>query len=236
MITEPCVIAEDEVIQAWRMAVELLLKHGERFNLVVHVRNPASLNEVNLARYDAKLVNPDFKKSVYDVANTIFPRIRRRHPNDLDKLFDYFLRVYERGQRRHSNSWGVYFLRLIRWGKSQTNQLEQIIHAIRTWKPRTRAAFVVHLSGADYDALRTIGAPCWQYGEFVRSDETTLSLTAVYRSHDYFRRALGNFAGLTRLLRFVCQQTGLQTGTLTCLSAYAFLQGTKTHSRELLDR
>ena len=234
MITEPCVIAEDELIPAWRAAAELLLHDGERFNLVVHVRKPESLNESDLRRYDARCFDSAVKQSVYDVANTIFPKIRRQHPTDLDNFFDYFVKVYERGQRWHPHVWGVYFLRLTRWGNRQINQLSQIIQAIQNWKPRSRAAFVVHLSAADYDAPRTMGAPCLQYGEFIRNENTTLSLIAVYRLHDYFHRALGNLAGLTRLLRFVCQHTGLESGTLTCLSAYAFLQCSKTQMRKLL--
>lgn len=234
MITEPRVVAEDELIPAWRAAAELLLQDGERFNLVVHVRKPASLNEADLTRYDAWRVDPAVKQSVYDVANTIFPKIRRHHPTDLGNFFDYFVNVYERGQRRHPHVWGVYFLRLTHWGNRRINQLSQIIQAIQNWKPRSRAAFVVHLSAADYDPPRTMGAPCLQYGEFIRNENTTLSLIAVYRSHDYFHRALGNLAGLTRLLRFVCQHTGLESGTLTCLSAYAFLQCSKAQMRKLL--
>lgn len=234
MITEPCVIAEDEVIPAWRAAADLLLRDGERFNLVLHVRKPESLNESDLTRYDPRRLDSAVKQSVYDVANTIFPKIQRHHPTDLDKFFDYFVRVYERGQRRHKHVWGVYFLRLTHWGNRGINQLSQIIRAIQHWKPRSRAAFVVHLSAADIDAPRPIGAPCLQYGEFIRNEDATLSLTAVYRSHDYFHKALGNFAGLTRLLRFVCQHTGLKSGTLTCLSVYAYLQCSKTKMRKLI--
>jgi thymidylate synthase len=55
------------------------------------------------------------------------------------------------------------------------------------------------------------------------ADGDTLSLAAVYRSHDYVLKALGNFIGLSRLLNYVCSKTGHSVGTLTCLSAYAFL-------------
>jgi thymidylate synthase len=105
---------------------------------------------------------------------------------------------------------------------------------LANWKTNSRAAFALHLSSADLDNPRPRGGPCLQYVQFIRNGERELSLSAVYRSHDYFQKALGNFVGLTRLLKFVCHHSGMQPGTLTCLSTYASLQNQQAKTRQLL--
>jgi thymidylate synthase len=177
---------------------------------------------------------PGIRKSVYDVANTIFPAASALHSGDLEQFFAYYYKIYARGQRRHRTAWGTYFLRLIAFGTKKENQLQKIINALVEWNSRPRAAFVLHLSSPELDNPRTMGAPCWQYAQFIRSADGELSMSAVYRSHDYFQKALGNFVGLTRLLRFLCLRTNMTPGTLTCLSTYATLQNQQAPTRRLL--
>jgi thymidylate synthase len=234
MITQPHVIKAPGAVEAWRLAAELLVNEGDRFNLAVHITDTDSLNEADVARYDHRHVDPAIRKSIYDVANTIFPSNSRFHTGNLEQFFTHYQRVYERGQRLHPTAWGVYFLRLIYFGPEGKNQLAGIIHALADWNCRPKAAFVVHLSSAALDTPRPLGAPCWQYGQFVRSENDKLSLIAVYRSQDYFQKALGNFVGLIRLLRFVCQRANMEMGTLTCLSTFATLQNKKVKTRQLI--
>jgi len=234
MNTEPFIIKGTGIIDAWKTAAELLACHGDRFNLNIHIINPAALNEDEAALFCHRLVSPNISKSVYDVANTIFPAESVLHRGDLNQFINHYKRVYERGQRRYPKAWGTYFLRLISFGKGKENQLLKVINGLSNWKSRPRAAFVVHLSSTELDNPRPLGAPCWQYAQFIRSGDDILSLTAVYRSHDYFQKALGNFVGLTRLLRFVCAHSGMQPGTLTCLSTYASLQGQQGKTKQLI--
>jgi thymidylate synthase len=234
VITEPYIIKADGVVEAWKSAARLLVEQGDRFNLNVHIASPASLNEAEVAAFCHRRVAPEISKSVYDVANTIFPAASAYHGGDLKEFFAHYQKVYERGQRRYRNSWGTYFLRLVAFGEDKENQLGKVMHGLSNWKSKPHAAFVLHLSSADLDNPRPLGAPCWQYAQFIRSGDDVLSLSAVYRSHDYFQKALGNFVGLTRLLRFVCERSNMMPGTLTCLSTFASLQNEKVKSRQLL--
>ena len=236
MKTEPYIIKASGVVYAWKAAAELLLQEGDRFNLNVHVTDPASLNEADVSPFCHRQVDPSISKSVFDVANTIFPVATNRRFNNSDQYLAHYREVYERGQKRSPHAWGTYFLRLISFGRNKENQVQKILHALNNWKKFPRAAFVIHLSSADLDNPRPLGAPCWQYAQFIRNEDRTLSLTAVYRSHDYFQKALGNFVGLTRLLQFVCANSGLTAGTFTCLSTYASLQGEQAKTRQLLRR
>ena len=234
MNTEPHIIKASGILDAWKSATELLVRDGDRFNLTIHITEPASTNEAEVARFCHRRVSPEISKSVYDVANTIFPVASSRRSGDLNQFFSHYQKVYERGQRRHPQAWGTYFLRLIAFGKGKENQLGKVIEGLANWKSKPRAAFVVHLSSTELDNPRPLGAPCWQYAQFIRNGDDVLSLSAVYRSHDYFQKALGNFVGLTRLLRFVCDRSKMKPGTLTCLSTYASLQSQQGKTRQLL--
>lgn len=233
MITKPTFIQHQHIVGAWRACTELLVNEGDRFNLTVHIEAPSDIDEQTIALLNPQRVSPS-TTGLFDVANTIFPRQSAFHGATLTDFFDHYKVVYRRGLRRHKNAWGTYFQRLSEFGPQGTNQLSTIINAINSWNVRPRAAFVVHLSGVHLDTPRPLGAPCWQYGQFLRSDDRTLSMSVTYRSHDYFAKALGNFVGLGRLLEFVCSRTGYTVGTLTCLSTYAHLNGKRADARRLL--
>lgn len=76
------------------------------------------------------------------------------------------------------------------------------------------------------DGLRWLGLPCLSHLSFKRvpvDGGHAVDLTAVYRSHHYCARALGNLIGLGQLLSFVATETDLAVGTLSCLSTHAEL-------------
>ena len=71
-----------------------------------------------------------------------------------------------------------------------------------------------------------LGLPCLSHLSFKRvphGNGHAVDLTAVYRSHHYCARALGNLLGLGQLLSFVAKESGLDVGTLSCLSTHAEL-------------
>lgn len=77
-----------------------------------------------------------------------------------------------------------------------------------------------------FDALRWFGGPCLSHLSFKRTPAGTghaVNLVAIYRSHHYCARALGNLIGLAQLQSFVAKESGLKVGTLSCLSSYAEL-------------
>lgn len=71
-----------------------------------------------------------------------------------------------------------------------------------------------------------LGLPCLSHLSFKRVSHEkghAVDLTAIYRSHHYCARALGNLIGLGQLLSFVAHESGLEVGTLSCLSTHAEL-------------
>lgn len=79
---------------------------------------------------------------------------------------------------------------------------------------------------AGQDGGRWFGGPCLSHLSFKRlpdGDGHAVHLTAVYRSHHYCERGLGNLIGLAQLLGFVAAEAQLKPGTLTCVSTHAVL-------------
>jgi hypothetical protein len=72
MKVEPDKVLAPTLVAAWFQSCKLLLRDGDRFNLVVHIADPTYLDEADLARFDPRRINSS-AKSVCDVANTIFP-------------------------------------------------------------------------------------------------------------------------------------------------------------------
>lgn len=120
------------------------------------------------------------------------------------------------------------------------NPLKRVIEKIRQQfvegKGHKRPIYEIDIASTDFD-LTTYDAttdrnritqfPCLSHVSFKvdnrNPDKPKINLTALYRSHYYVEKALGNFMGLARLLFFVSHQTGLAPGSLTSVSTFATL-------------
>lgn len=220
-------------VDAWKDVSQYLLNHGpEAYNILVSITNPIQFDQSWLARFNPRDVNPKGDR-IRDVINTIFPQKTRSNSSDRNSFYERYKRA---NQRSHRRSWGSYFGRLISFGVKNKNQIEAVITALNNWTNNPHAALTVHLSSPETDSIRPLGAPCWHYGEFLCPDSQTIELVAVYRNHDYFNKALGNFIGLSRLLSFVCQETSRNPGRLVCHSVHAYYHSTKHDFKSLLAR
>lgn len=89
------------------------------------------------------------------------------------------------------------------------------------------------------DANRLYGLPCLSHVSFKLIGHKQVNLVAIYRSHHYCSKGLGNLLGLARLQRFVAKEAGLEVGTLTCISTHAVLDagnwGGMSVARKILD-
>jgi hypothetical protein len=220
------------MVDVWKQAYRLLLDDGNRFNLTLHIRQPLSIAPLHLRQCDPNRVH-QAAKPLRDVATTIFPARSRHWDASVLDFTEYYAPVYDRLLRRGQRLWGCYFLRLVSFGSEEINQLERVVGGLGTWGRRHHAAFVVHFSASTLDRPRPQGGPCLQYVELMVNSDQRLCATALYRSHDYFHKALGNLLGLSRLLHFVALKTNHEVGTLTCVSTYAFVAISKRRANAL---
>ncbi len=110
MITQPHALNAPGAVEAWRLFLpNLLAVEGICFILRFIITDTDSLNEADVARYIIVALIRAIRKSVYDVANTIFPSNSQFHTGNLEPFFEHYQRVYERGQRlRYPTAWGVW--------------------------------------------------------------------------------------------------------------------------------
>ena len=149
--------------------------------------------------------------------------------NDLYQRYEQMLPVL---LRFPGNSRGIYFARMISWpGKKPggTNQLDLRISRIRSEFANGRRTNNTLDIDVGADALvseplagvqvlvpsdqRTRGFPCLVHIDLTLVDGT-LHCLAVYRHQYLITKAYGNLVGLSRLMHFLCEQTGADCGEL----------------------
>lgn len=222
-------------LDAWRQGAQAILTAGEAYNLFTTVEQPAVFDLAWLQTHSPRrrgLGGDDLR----EVIKTIFPYDLAQRVVDRPSLYSEYLRRHDRAMRfmRNRGTWGTYFERLVRFpDHPETNQLETVINKLRTWQKRSGTSLVFHLSTPARDTPRTRGGPCWQFGEIVWHPGNRLDLVVVYRNHDFFNKALGNFIGLGQLLNFICTASGKTPGRLLCQSVHAYNSGTVEAMRTL---
>jgi len=224
------VIQSANCLTAWRDACRYIIQNGDGFNLLIHIDSPLNYAGADLNQ----IVNTGLisRVAIDDVINTIFPVKLHARSTGLtnNQFYDKHENLYIRGRtlhRRNRSLWGNYFLRFTRFGSKRLNQLQAIIDAINNRANSQAASYIMHVSSIDYDNnTRVIGNPCLQYVQFAEHNGG-INMTAVYRNHDFLTKALGNYIGLSNLLRYVSIQTGSGIGTLTCQSIHYYLSQKK---------
>jgi len=226
------IIAGRSPLEVWKEgSTHLIDNGGADYNLLLSFPCVAAANETPLQDYDPSLVLGSNFDRARDVANTIFPKKTWENVDSRPKLYSRYMRAHRMGKKKQ---WGTYFGRMIAFGAAEINQLERVIDAMNTWQTSHRAALLLHLSSADTDRLKHLGAPCLQYLQFNSPTTGIVDLVAVYRNHDYCNKVLGNLFGLARLLRFVCDESGRSPGAVVAHSIHAYLAASMTKQKKLI--
>ena len=215
-------------VDAWQAVVAHLRANGDVFGVLVSFQATLA-DEAKMAVFDPRRFGVRHDR-ISDVANTIFPLKTRLNSVSRPDFYARYLKAHSRCRRQ---SWGTYFERFVAFGDTRVNQVERVITALTHWKKVPKAALLMHTSSAETDSLKLRGGPCLQYVQFNCPGGNRVDLLAVYRNHDYFNKALGNFFGLARLLHFVCEESGREPGLVTCVSAHAYFDTSKSAMSDL---
>jgi hypothetical protein len=257
---------EDHFVPAWLAATRYLDTQPHRMarNIVLEIARPLEITPTDLQVFDMVDValRAHADSSVRTVAGTIFPwALYRRFGRP--GLYERYEKIIARG--KPSGTWGTYAHRLISWptadGKGTFRPLDEAI------KKLDRAAHGGHPYQSAYemgviapaidldpnmpdvgaelptfdascDAKKIGNMPCLSHLSFKMTNRETVDLTAIYRSHHYAARTLGNLLGLSQVLAFVATEAKLKVGVLTCISTHAELDlgswGNAASSRALM--
>jgi hypothetical protein len=231
-------------ISAWLEASRLLMNEGPTLNIVLSIKNPLA-DEENpgeiLQIVNAYLLARE-EFSVHTVAETIFPGWQyRKHGRK--GVYDIYPELYPIIKKSPDLPWGTYAIRLLRAKDKQGvefNPLERLIDKMRNEANGHQGgnktscyemeipefAHNLPLYNVSCDSKRTRGGPCLSHLSF-KLFKGKIHLTAMYRSHDYEIKVVGNLLGLSRLLAFVAAEVALPVGELVVVSTYAKINNKK---------
>jgi thymidylate synthase len=211
---------------AWIEATRYILgqQDYECTNLMVHIGSPTQTIPHVDTLYNNFCSQHDLTE-LRKTADTVFP-------NKAYEIVGHNKeRLFARRNRIHKvvkGNWGSYFNQMVNWteqGGNCRNQLNDIINYINNRNAIYRKAYVIHITNPILHLQYTIGGPCLHSVYIqLKPDPRTMSLLAVYRSHDFAVKAYGNYLGLGNLLNFLCEQTNFAVGTVTCVSSTAFIE------------
>lgn len=197
--------------EAWLQALNFLRHEPERraHNVILEIEDPAATN--NLAAFieseAERFLSEHGKQPLFTIAETIFPAWEYAK-HGVEGVFEiYPKKVYPELKHHPRVSWGTYAHRLlVRKGPKgePINPLEQCIKKINnelSHKGAKPACYEIGLS--DYslelptydsttDGNKHLNMPCLSHLSFKLGPERRLYLTALYRSHFYVERTLGN--------------------------------------------
>lgn len=228
-------VSGDTCLDAWKAGCELVVD-GYRGTMITVVERPIYFEDDWLVKYNPKhFYHPGSVLS--DVINTIFPFKIWNKVGSREELYRHYLRVNARSSRigaKKNARWGTYFGRMIDFGAGNINQIEDIINVLEAETRHFHVFNPIHISSADYDSLKNrLGNPCLQYVQFLQPEKGIIDIMVVYRNHDFFNKALGNYIGLGMLLGYVCQEAGKVPGKLICSSAAVYSDASKITLREI---
>ena len=242
------VIRASNLSLGWLDALEFLLDcGGKATQLNVAITNVHEEN-IEIRRILDRLSEYKGVYPVSTVANTIFPTaLYYPHNPKLteNKAREHLYQMYRQGdkvrRRCPANRNGTYFNRMIDWpnGRKTVNQLERVIGRLQSNRTRNNplsSNYELSVGGAEECFVQDdtadiqirlpstdtgiMGFPCLSHISLVL-DKGRLSMTALYRNQHFIRKAYGNYLGLSRLLRFICQEAGCETGELLCVASHA---------------
>lgn len=226
-------IEADDLLTAWSLASDEIAKKSVDYIMVVTFGTAwnDTANSRTAVDQQADAVGAERPSSV---ASMLLPRGVRLSGAALQTAIDDGQRLLGRARRaglRFSTWRHTYFERITgawynRSGNREVikpNRLFEVVDKINRWGVDAKAALYIH-TDLSSDTFRTRGNPCLQYLQFRLMSGNRLSLVALYRSHDYFNKALGNYIGLNDVASFVCRHTGRTLHTISVISLNPFCE------------
>jgi len=217
-------IREKNLSIAWAKAFVEVMEHSEVSPLTITV-DGLDTEEITEDRRIRTLLDTSLSEtghiSCETVAGTIFPMSFWNPNREADLLFARYRRCRKRILQCPANHNGVYFDRLMAYGKDNGEAVNQLAYIIKTYTEKDNhrrsalQATVLDPRSDESDQQRR-GFPCLQQIGFVPMSKKRLNVVAFYPMQHLYNKAYGNYLGLCRLGQFMAQEMGLTLAQLTC--------------------
>jgi hypothetical protein len=223
----------------WLKAASYLLKQEDytTHSMILDVATPLVMTPADFRIFDRvdRFLRNHKRSPVVTVAGTIFAGGLYRKHGSAGVYEVYPEEVYPKIKEQ----WGTYAFRMVRRQRPDGTAMnplqvlvEKLKRQLKTNHP-LRAAYELNAAdcSADLplydsaaDATRTLSQPCLSHLSFRITGGDSLMVTALYRSHYYVQKTLGNLLGLAQLQGFIAKEASLNVGPLVCHSTYATLE------------
>ncbi|MGO4613004.1 thymidylate synthase [Nocardia sp. 2YAB30] len=237
-MSEPIHLSAPDLSTAWLATTLAVNAAGKAaFHTVTRIGDAGKAEEPRIRNAADCLLTEAELQPVSTVANTIFPAAIAKQNSDPVELAARYRDLVPQLKRLDSNnSKGTYFQRLVDYpaadGRS-VNQLARIINTLsreRSGRGPKRARYEAMLAVPDVDGTvpvvvpardtSAMAFPCLSLLSF-QLDGSQLHAVAHYRSQYLVQRGYGNYLGISRLLTYIADQTGVSPGTLTVVVGLA---------------
>lgn len=172
-------------------------------------------------------------------AGTIFPMSLS---GGKTSIFERYNRIKKPLLNDKRNKKGTYFHRLMAYGGTYKEPVNQLQHIIDTYNSgiHRRSALIATIFDPtlDHKATPLLGFPCLQQVCFVpNSKSNKLCLNAIYAMQYIDIRAYGNYLGLVHLGKFMAKEMNLKFSQLNCMLSVAALgKMTKAEVKSLVNK
>jgi len=200
------IIKSENPSLAWFEALKFIysngIKHGdlarEVIDLVVEIENPLEIKDA---------IDKVFKKHIGE--------------NWIKKGADP---IFPENEQKISKWHDSYWSRISNY-REKKNQIEYVINRLSA-KPHSKQLVCVTFDPEiDIQPTRPYNPtmPCLTALDF-KVQGNKLNIFALFRSHDFGRKAYGNYIGLGRLMKYICNRTNLKEGLVVCYSRSAHIR------------
>ena len=200
--------------EAWLEAVKYILQNGklvgnlkEVLHLVVEIENPLEINEK---------------------IDQAFRRINVLGKKSGSGWIEWGINQLDPSSFIQNRSWSSrYYTRLTRY-RGKVDQLEYVINSLKK-KPKSKQLFCITFD-PEIDIKPNMPyspkMPCLCVLDF-KDRDNKLNLFALFRSHDFGRKAYGNYLGLGKLLIYICEESNRNFGKIVCFSSSAHIRSSE---------
>jgi hypothetical protein len=235
-------ITAETCTKAWLQATQHLQRFDDwrDYTVILEITAPMQLPDEDKKVYEIvdSFLADKASIRISTVINTIFPAtLFARH--GADGVFKEYPRLWPKIKKHvRCQQWGTYADRIIQGSGSEAGVsgplktlIEKLRKQLKSPSPKRGAYEIgtleyvtdIAVYRGSTDSRRIMGGPCLSHLSFKLTGDRRLMLTALYRSHYYIYRALGNLYALAWLQHFVAREVGIETASLVCHSTMARL-------------
>ncbi|MFB1064837.1 hypothetical protein [Natrinema sp. H-ect4] len=239
---------EETRLEAWIQATNSVMSDDYKQDVILHIDSPDEQHEDTSEVFEELngLYDEADMEPIHTVAEWIFPGwlytregmegVYETYPEQLDDM--------------QHNRWGTYFERMIKRKDPETgetfNPLKDLIekmHRANHDGQTFHSCYDIDLSAGSFgmslydpstDRNKIRGLPCLSHLSF-KLYEGDVHLTALYRSHDYRFKVIGNLLGLARLQSCVANEVDAGVGQLVVHSSRAMIDDDKPKKGKFTD-